>query len=294
MTAEDKRLAAVARRYLPPEIAERWIGLMRPAVRLRTWSGGRKPVGQLGGVPALPDGVPWPEWEGEGSLGFVASIDCGRLPLDRLDIALPASGTLLFFHFDSNDGYFDPEYPPPIVTPSDPRTLAGARVVYVPAGVATTQRPTPADIEPYDRVLLTTQLTTTGPAWNHPALLTAIRGLSDEAQAFMNDPVNSDPFRKALYDPMPSPHHQIGGHAHPVQDSVEMDVSQGQLAGSKVPYDDPAEPEEAKRWTLLAQIDTDEEAGMMWGDVGTLYWLIRPEDLAAGRFQASSFTWQCS
>jgi uncharacterized protein YwqG len=33
---------------------------------------------------------------------------------------------------------------------------------------------------------------------------------------------------------------------------------------------------------------------MLWGDVGTLYWLIRPDDLAAGNFQASSFTWQCS
>lgn len=31
-------------------------------------------------------------------------------------------------------------------------------------------------------------------------------------------------------------------------------------------------------------------AGMMWGDVGTLYWLIRPEDLAARDFGASSFT----
>ena len=28
----------------------------------------------------------------------------------------------------------------------------------------------------------------------------------------------------------------------------------------------------------------DDAANMMWGDVGTLYWMIRPEDLAARRF----------
>ncbi|MFG2233874.1 DUF1963 domain-containing protein [Streptomyces sp. NPDC048723] len=39
---------------------------------------------------------------------------------------------------------------------------------------------------------------------------------------------------------------------------------------------------------LLAPIDTADEA-----DVGTLYWLIRPADLAAGRFDEASFAWQC-
>lgn len=29
---------------------------------------------------------------------------------------------------------------------------------------------------------------------------------------------------------------------------------------------------------------------MMWGDVGTLYWMIRPEDLAAQRFDKALFT----
>ncbi|WP_254885968.1 DUF1963 domain-containing protein [Streptomyces sp. NA02950] len=44
---------------------------------------------------------------------------------------------------------------------------------------------------------------------------------------------------------------------------------------------------------LLAQFDSDEDTGMMWGDGDVLYWLIRPEDLAAGRFEAAVFTWQC-
>jgi uncharacterized protein YwqG len=33
---------------------------------------------------------------------------------------------------------------------------------------------------------------------------------------------------------------------------------------------------------------------MMWGDVGVLYWMARPEDLANDTFTQISFTWQCS
>jgi uncharacterized protein YwqG len=35
---------------------------------------------------------------------------------------------------------------------------------------------------------------------------------------------------------------------------------------------------------LLWQIDTDDSAGWMWGDVGTMYFWIRRQDLAAGEF----------
>jgi uncharacterized protein YwqG len=81
-----------------------------------------------------------------------------------------------------------------------------------------------------------------------------------------------------------------------VQDAVEVDVARARL-NARAPFDDPtwqALQREGQRWAPLAQIDSDREAGMMWGDVGTLYWLMRPEDLAARDFQASSFTWRCT
>lgn len=58
-------------------------------------------------------------------------------------------------------------------------------------------------------------------------------------------------------------------------------------------WEDPRLEEEAGRWVLLAQFDSDEDADMMWGDSGALYWLIRPDDLAAGRFEKALFAWQC-
>lgn len=36
-------------------------------------------------------------------------------------------------------------------------------------------------------------------------------------------------------------------------------------------------------WLLLFQIDSDENAEMMWVDMGVLYFMIKKDDLAAGR-----------
>jgi uncharacterized protein YwqG len=238
----------------------------------------------------------WPEWEGEGSLNFVASIDCGRLPADAFDIPLPDCGTLLFFYFDSDSGYFDPQYPPRSVKVWDPESLAGARVIFIPAGTPVTERATPADIEPYDLVPLTAKPVLTGPDWTNPDFQAACQDLSDEDRAFLAKYDSGDAFNDAWSKLMPSPRHQLGGHAFPAQDSVEFDVAQAQL-GVRSPFDAPtlrALREEGQHWTLLAQIDSDDQAGMMWGDVGRLYWLIRPEDLSARNFEASSFTSQCT
>lgn len=38
----------------------------------------------------------------------------------------------------------------------------------------------------------------------------------------------------------------------------------------------------------------DDTAKMMWGDVGKLYFMIRPDDLQARRFDQARFMWQCS
>lgn len=296
MTARETRLVTCARRHLPPEVAERWIALIRPALRLRTCRRGEKRVGQLGGLPSLPHDLAWPKWEGEGSLNFVASIECGRLPSDKVDIALPDSGTLLFFYFDCDSGYFDPEYPPRTVGVWDPESLVGARVIFVPAGTAVAERATPSDIEPYDYVPLTAKPVLTGPDWSHPAFRAACRNLSDADRGFLRDHANGDKFKSALRRLTPSPWHQVGGHAVPVQDAVEVEAAQAKL-GVRAPFDDPtweACEQEGQRWALLAQIDTDSEADMRWGDLGTLYWLIRPEDLATRDFEASSFTWQCT
>jgi len=77
-----------------------------------------------------------------------------------------------------------------------------------------------------------------------------------------------------------TPLHQVGGYAWPVQGDVEYEIA-GPDAG------------QPRDWIPLAQFDSDDAADMMWGDTGMLYWLIRPDDLAARRFDRAAFTWQC-
>jgi uncharacterized protein YwqG len=48
----------------------------------------------------------------------------------------------------------------------------------------------------------------------------------------------------------------------------------------------------AADWRLLAQFGSDEATGMEWADGGVLYWTIRPDDLAARRFDRAMLTWQ--
>jgi uncharacterized protein YwqG len=275
-------LHLLARAHLPEHIAQRWIGLLRPSLRLQKHTGADTAcvVGRLGGLPQLPQDEPWPVWEGHGPLAFVASIDCGQLPSVGLDITLPTDGILAFFYFDGqlDDGI-------EVVDPGDPDSWAGARVLYIPAHVPVAERAAPREIRPYPEVRLTAHLETTAPHPEHPAVSREFAPMSDD------HPVHQEDFEEALWNLFEGAEHRIGGYATPVQGEVEFEVARGALGSP--PWHDPRILEEALRWVVLAQFDTDDDADMMWGDCGVLYWLIRPEDLARRRFDRAMLTWQC-
>ncbi len=44
---------------------------------------------------------------------------------------------------------------------------------------------------------------------------------------------------------------------------------------------------------MFLQIDEDDNAKMMWGDAGAIYFLMRRVDLEAGRFERAWFVFQC-
>jgi hypothetical protein len=269
-------LVRLARRELPAAIADRWIGLLRPSYLLRAADDDGLVVGQLGGVPVLPDGMAWPQQpDGRGPLTFIAEIDCGQLP--SYTLSMPRTGTLSFFAWDEETvGY-----------------LEAARVVYTPPGTPVTERDPPPHARQYELVELTGELRATGPAWDSLVFRDAAADLGGDDRGFLDDWQASEPFQQGLWELAPQPRHRIGGCALPVQDAVELRVAHAQLGGA-VAYSDPALHREARRWTLLAQFDSDHWARMKWGDLGSLYWLIRPGDLAARRFEAASLTWQCT
>lgn len=287
MTATQEAVEKVAREHLPADIADTWITLLRPAARLEHASPGDLVVGQLGGLPVLHEAAVWPHWSEHGPLTFVASLNCGQLASLGLDIPLPKDGTLAFFYFD---GQYDDAQS--LVIFQDPESLEGSRVLYIPPGASAIPRPCPAGIKPYPKMDLTAQPVTTYPNSGQRALMEAFQKPGEDPRSFLNHPVNDDRFMEALWELETGPVHQVGGYAFPVQGPIEYEVAQAALGG-KAAWTDPALEREARTWTLLAQIDSDGRAKMMWGDAGTLYWMMRPSDLRAGDFDAASFTWQC-
>jgi hypothetical protein len=287
VVSDRELVTEIAHRHLPPDIAAPWLQLLRPAAALPPAAPGDRVAAVLGGNPRLPDSAEWPSWDGHGPLSFVAAVDCAAAAAVPLDITLPPSGTLLFFYFD---GQYDNHET--TVGYWDPRTYAGARTLYVDPGEHAPPRACPEGIKPYERVDLAVEAVVTFPGLEHPDLQAAFKAPGEDLRAFLGHPVNDAAFVEALAERMAGPRHQVGGYADPVQGPVEWEVAMAAL-GSRDPHDPRVAGEQA-RWTLLAQIDTDDRAGMMWGDCGALYWLSRHEDLACCQFTNTSFTWQCA
>ncbi|SME89469.1 DUF1963 domain-containing protein [Streptomyces sp. Amel2xC10] len=126
MTATDERFVhdIADACGVPGGVARELIARSRPCLYLVPYEElppdrreNARPAGRTGGLPALPDGVGWPD----GREPLVLTVDCAALPRDVLDIELPADGHLLFFT--------DIEYPP-----------ESSMVLHVPAGAPTTER----------------------------------------------------------------------------------------------------------------------------------------------------------
>jgi hypothetical protein len=275
MTMDD--IAGDVHAALSAEIADRWIAMLRPGLRLRPAAPGETVVCRLGGNPRLPEAAAWPEWPEHGPLTFVAEVECAALPRDELDLAFPAEGSLLFFYFD---GQFDGG--DALVLGADISSLLGGRVLYVEPGADVAERSAPDGIEPYSCQHLAGDIVLTAPDFSHPEAAWMFHGPGTEAtfaREFTEDV-------HALH----SPGHQIAGHARPVQGAVEHEVATPVVTSATGPGGVSAP---AHEWRLLAQVVSDGRSKMMWGDFGTLYWLITAEDLAARRFDRARMTWQC-
>jgi uncharacterized protein YwqG len=96
------------------------------------------------------------------------------------------------------------------------------------------------------------------------------------------------------------PRHQLFGQPYPIQnDDMELEcqlASNGVYVGGPEGYADPRRPQlepGAADWDLLFQLDSDEDAGMMWGDVGMLYFWVRRQDAERADFSNVWMVLQC-
>lgn len=132
MTSIDEPfvLETAAKYGVPVPVAQELLARTRPCLYLvpheqlpASRRENARPAARTGGLPALPDGLAWPEPRNP----LVLSVDCAALPRDILDIELPADGHLLLFT--------EIEYPP-----------ESSVVLHVPAGAHTTERSATYDL----------------------------------------------------------------------------------------------------------------------------------------------------
>lgn len=274
---ETYRARLVAAKLDP--YVERLVALARPSIRLES----QRPVGdiplgasRLGGRPDLPDDVAWPTFRGT-PMAFVAQIDLASLR----DLAgsgdLPPDGLLsCFFAVEQQ------------VWGNEPEDRGGWRVLYAEAGRTLRRRALPAalhDVFGMRRLDPRAEWTF---APDRSFEVGALAMTDDEEERFWE-----------CLEPTTVPAHRLGGHPDLVQNEMRLLcelAANGLDPGDERSYEPPHGDEHADRaadWTLLLQVDSDEAAGMMWADLGRIYYWIRREDLAHRRFDRVWCVLQC-
>lgn len=238
-------------------------------------------LSRIGGLPLLPADVPWPEWKNK-PLAFLCQIDLREIPQACDRHGLPSSGMLYFFYTQEQETWgFDPkdEGSCQVVYSSSPSDAPRTAPDRLRKDYVYTEKPVAfIPVETY-------------PDWQDDRV----------TNLDLND-TQGDQYTELCSDVFgDNPAHHLFGYPSPIQGN-DMDlecqlVSHGLYCGDASGYQDPRanELEAGKHdWILLLQLDTDDDAGMMWGDCGRLYFWIKKEDLAKSYFDKCWMILQCS
>jgi len=240
---------------------------------------------KIGGHPDLPDGFEWPKWNGS-FISFLAQINLKDLHDFEKCEALPESGWLYFFYeFDVDTCGFEP-------------TDKGAwKVIHFDSSLdKISRRSLPERTEKqyayYDPCRVSFYKAVSVPGWD--VVYNNVPGLNEEDrnkyEDFIDFLLESDPSQAK---------HQVFGFPLEVQGDMRCDC---EIFSKGLDYDKVRKlskreiekiEENATEWALLFQIDSDDNAGMMWIDAGRLYFWIREEDFINRKFENTWMLLQC-
>jgi uncharacterized protein YwqG len=274
---------------LAKESARKLAALARPAVRFTAEAlpeGSDVALGasKLGGRPHVRPGFAWPRKDGR-PLAFVGQVNLADVGRYAFCAVLPPHGVLAFFYDDEGGAWgFDPKD-------------RGSWLVHFEADPAGLQPCSPPEAEatatPFPSSVLSPGEVETLPGSES----TAFEGLGLEDAEAQRYREILDGMRE---EETGATAHRLLGHASEVQGGMQLEcqlVSNGLYCGDPSGYNDPRARKleaGAGRWQLLLQVDTDDGAGMMWGDCGRLYFWITEEALARRAFDETWMILQCS
>lgn len=250
---------------------------------------------KMGGRPDLPASLEWPSeteripnendnrYQTErankscGPLSFIAQIDLTEVSCLDEDEFLPKQGFLYFFYTPDQD-----------VWGFDPQDSSGFKVLFFdgdrseltrvdfPEQLDKYSRFTPRKLNAYSEVSLPSRYT-----------INAIFEPESDYDKYFDKIICEGLINKML------------GYANAIQNEMELQcemVANGLYLGTSEAYQDPRRAEfeaRSSQWRLLLQVDSNDECGMLWGDVGRIYFWIRESDLLAKQFDKCWLIYQC-
>lgn len=209
---------------------------------------------KLGGLPELPHGTEWPKSSNGEPLSFLAQINLKQINDLSPNNSLPKSGFLYFF--------YDSKSQPSGDKASDSE---GFKVIY-----------SPLEAEPIDPQAIPEGLEDENIYLPCPLNFSTDFNLPDyESQAIANLDLSDD---------------ELNAYSDLVGRMIETYGCTGGISRLLGHADliDSCSMSLAKDWVLLLQLDSHDEASMLWGNGGRLYFFIEKAALESGDF---SKTW---
>jgi len=253
-------------------------------------------IGQskIGGVPDLPDNIPWPVWKNK-PLSFLAQINFEETRPYDIEKVLPARGIAGFFYHAKQK-----------TSGGDPKDKGSFRVLYHDGPIDQLKRRTSPDILPKSSIFQPCQLSFKAELSvpNYECSLIDDFFSTDEGDG--HDEVDRYcEFLENIYDHI-NTSSKLLGHSNTIQGAMEIEcewMSLGYTQEYIEAFDeddfDENDPQylkskaDALRWRLLLQLDSLDSAKMMWGDTGQLFFWIKDTDLANMNFEDVWMMLQC-
>lgn len=261
---------------------------LRLSVRLRTepMDIGHLSLGQsrIGGMPDLPLDIDWPINQGT-PLAFIAQINLRELMGINGEQALPDSGYLYFF-YDSNEQPWG----------FDPKDRGAWKVIYVreKQGALVRASNIPKGGTTHKLRGIKFQQEYNLPGWESIVVESMkLDGNEIDLLFDLQDRIAN------LYGTI-GLIHRLLGHPDEIQGEMQLEcqlASRGIYCGDSTGYNDPRRGELEKGatdWRLLLQIDSDDDADMMWGDCGRIYFWVEDSKLKQLEFGNTWLILQCT
>ncbi|HEX7844649.1 MAG TPA: YwqG family protein [Chitinophagaceae bacterium] len=241
------------------------------------------PLGQskIGGQPDLPKNIEWFKEDNGKRLSFIAQINLSEVASFDKSKQLPSQGIIYFFYSAEQEAWG-----------FDIKDKDKFKVFFYDGNLSEIKRQDfPKDLAEHARYKpckLTFQSSVSLPNWEEDYVSSRLSETEKDKYLDITEDLDVES-------------NKLLGHSDNIQGPMELEcelVTNGLYCGDATGYNDPKAKEltkNAKTWTLLFQVDSNhKDAGMIWGDMGRLYFWIKKDDLKNKKFDKCWLILQCS